>query len=322
MWVRPCTGDWWSLTANCRHSFHPFVEGVSERTYTDEQLAHIDDGHDVTYDGKHYTAYEATQMQRRLERTIRKQKRLTNGYKAAGLTEDAQTAQIRLNRLNTKYKEFSKAAGLPEQRERMRVTYTDDKSTAAEERLKAQRVEKAEEFKPQPAPRKVPAPKYTDVTAQWRKTATPNSHVVQDAQEYTKDGVIYKVDGHNVVLDYSPHEKEIAELLEKEFGGELIMNPKVNNPQGVRVPDFQFRGEGWDLKTLTKKATQDTIFQRVKKSSGQAKKFVIDVTEGIKLTDADIEAQIKKIFSHNDTLFAGEIILIRDMQILSVVKRA
>ena len=61
--------------ANCRHRRYPWVEGVSERTYTDDQLAHIDDGLGCEYDGKKYTAYEATQMQRRIERTIRKQKR-------------------------------------------------------------------------------------------------------------------------------------------------------------------------------------------------------------------------------------------------------
>lgn len=107
--------------ANCRHKRSVWVEGVSERTYTDEQLAHIDDGLGCTFDGKIYTAYEATQMQRKIERTIRKVKREKNAYKAAGLEEDATAANIRLNRLNAKYKQFSKAAGLPEQRERMKV---------------------------------------------------------------------------------------------------------------------------------------------------------------------------------------------------------
>lgn len=125
--------------ANCRHRRFPWVEGVSERTYTDEQLKHIDDGHSCTFDGKDYTAYEATQMQRRIERTIRKQKRLKNTYEAAGLTEDATTANIKLRRLNAKYKEFSKAAGLPEQKERMRVLYGDEKSEAAAQALKARR---------------------------------------------------------------------------------------------------------------------------------------------------------------------------------------
>ena len=109
--------------ANCRHRRFPWVEGVSERTYTDEQLAHIDDGLGCTFDGKTYTAYEATQMQRRIERTIRKQKRLKNAYSVAGLEEDATAANIKLRRLNAKYKAFSAAAGLREQRERMKVLY-------------------------------------------------------------------------------------------------------------------------------------------------------------------------------------------------------
>lgn len=125
--------------ANCRHRRFPWVEGVSERTYTDEQLAHIDDGLGCEYDGKKYTAYEATQMQRSIERQIRKQKRLRDAYKAAGLKDDETAANIKLRRLNAKYKEFSKAAGLPEQPERLKVLYGDTKSTAAAQALKAQR---------------------------------------------------------------------------------------------------------------------------------------------------------------------------------------
>lgn len=109
--------------ANCRHRRFPWVEGVSERTYNDEQLEHIDDGLGCTFDGKTYTAYEATQEQRRVERTIRKLKREKAAYKAAGLHEEEQAVNIRLRRLNAKYKAFSAAAGLPEQRERMKVLY-------------------------------------------------------------------------------------------------------------------------------------------------------------------------------------------------------
>ena len=106
---------------NCRHRRFPWVEGVSERTYTNEQLEHIDDDHGCTFDGKDYTAYEATQMQRRIERTVRKLKREKAAYKAAGLHEDETAVNIRLRRLNAKYKAFSVKAGLPEQPERMRI---------------------------------------------------------------------------------------------------------------------------------------------------------------------------------------------------------
>lgn len=110
--------------ANCRHMHYAFVEGVSERAWTDGQLAHIDDGHDVTFEGRHYTAYEATQKQRQIERTVRRLKREKTAFEGAGLSEDAQAANIRIRRLHAEYRAFSKAAGLPEQPERMRAAYS------------------------------------------------------------------------------------------------------------------------------------------------------------------------------------------------------
>jgi hypothetical protein len=109
--------------ANCRHRRNVWVEGVSERTYTDEQLAHIDDDLGCEFDGKKYTAYEATQMQRRVERQIIKQKRLVTAYKASEQKDEYYAAKAKLARLNAKYKAFSEAAGLPLQWERTKVLY-------------------------------------------------------------------------------------------------------------------------------------------------------------------------------------------------------
>jgi hypothetical protein len=93
---------------------------VSERTYTDEQLANIDPP-PFEYQGKTYTAYEATQQQRKIERTIRKLKRERTAFESAGLTEDAQDISVRIRRLNAEYKSFSNAANLTLQKERMKV---------------------------------------------------------------------------------------------------------------------------------------------------------------------------------------------------------
>lgn len=115
--------------ANCRHSWWPFLEGVMERTYTDEELADIDPP-PVEYEGRTYSAYEATQKQRQLERSIRRCKREKTAYQAAGLEEEATAANIRLRRLREKYHAFSRAAGLPEQPERMRVLYGNSSHAA------------------------------------------------------------------------------------------------------------------------------------------------------------------------------------------------
>ena len=292
--------------ANCRHRRFPWVEGVSERTYTDAQLEHIDDGHGCTFDGKGYTAYEATQMQRRIERTIRKLKREKSAYKAAGLHEDEAAVNIRLRRLNAKYKAFSAEAGLPEQPERMKVLYQDNAASKTASSTETS-IPKDREF-------------YTDETKKWRETATPNSHVVRDLQEHTVNGITYKVDGHNVVLDYSPHEKEIAELIEKEFGGEIYMVPRVNSPQGVSTPDYLFRGIGYDLKTLGESARANTLFNRVKKAKWQAQNFIIDVTN-TKLDEDTILAQVKKVFHREDTKWVDEILIVQNGSRIRVFKR-
>lgn len=72
-----------------------------------------------------YDQYHASQKQREIERAIRKYKRRKIAAEAAGLEEEAQSANIRIRRLNQLYREFSEAAGLPMQRERMKVLYPD-----------------------------------------------------------------------------------------------------------------------------------------------------------------------------------------------------
>lgn len=115
----PGLGGW-----NCRHHYYSFVEGVSERTYSKNDLDKMKGANrKFTFEGKEYDGYTSTQKQREIERTIRKLKREQAAYKAAGLTDDEQAVSARIRRLNKLYKEFSEAAGLPMQRERMKVEY-------------------------------------------------------------------------------------------------------------------------------------------------------------------------------------------------------
>lgn len=116
--------------ANCRHMHYAFVEGVSERAWTDEQLANIDPP-PFTYQGKTYTAYDATQKQRQIETAMRAGKRDMVGCRAAGLEKEYQDSSIRLRRLNEEYRAFSKAANLPTQPERAHVEGFDRKDQSA-----------------------------------------------------------------------------------------------------------------------------------------------------------------------------------------------
>lgn len=106
--------------ANCRHDWFPFFEGISKPTYTKEQLENIDPP-DFEYEGRTYTAYEASQKQRQIERRMRSTKREIIAYEAAGLEDDVIIAKVKLKRQRDFYIDFSKAAGLRPKHER---TYT------------------------------------------------------------------------------------------------------------------------------------------------------------------------------------------------------
>lgn len=109
---------------NCRHTFYPVVEGVSEATYSQADLdAMKGENRKFKFEGQEYDGYTATQEQRSIERTIRKLKREETAYNAAGLLDKELAVSIRIKRLSAKYKAFSRAAGLPEQRDRMKVLY-------------------------------------------------------------------------------------------------------------------------------------------------------------------------------------------------------
>ncbi len=186
--------------ANCRHRRFPWVEGVSERTYTDEQLEHIDDGHGCTFDGKDYTAYEATQMQRRIERTVRKLKREKAAYKAAGLHEDETAVNIRLRRLNAKYKAFSAEAGLPEQPERMRVYNATPISKSIKSTGNGNSVSPGD-------PVLVGTVDFSDKTAAMKVLSNAEKELANFDYEVnysvTKDGKVWRVSGEATTVDLS-----------------------------------------------------------------------------------------------------------------------
>lgn len=111
---------------NCRHYTFNIVVGVSEPEYTPEQLQEIINNNNkgFEFEGKHYTNYEGTQLQRRLETEIRKQKDLqiiARASKNEDLLIDIENAQNNISRLTKKYHELSKAGNLTEYMERMRV---------------------------------------------------------------------------------------------------------------------------------------------------------------------------------------------------------
>lgn len=114
-------------TLNCGHAAFPIILGVNEPQYTAEQLEQFrrENEEGVTYEGRHYTLYEASQRQRKFERTIRKQKRRILVDESTGDKEKLQADQIKLVRLKDEYIRFSKGTGQRTQYARMETAGFD-----------------------------------------------------------------------------------------------------------------------------------------------------------------------------------------------------
>lgn len=108
--------------ANCRHDYFPFIEGISERVYTDEQLEELNrkENEKKAYGDKEYTAYEATQRQRYLETAIRAQRQKIKLLQEGNASEDdIISAKCKYHKLSQEYTNFSKAMDLPQERSRI-----------------------------------------------------------------------------------------------------------------------------------------------------------------------------------------------------------
>ena len=107
---------------NCYHEKYA-VFPDSPPVYTDAQLRQMEakELEEIEFEGKKYNAYDARQQQRYLERVMRRQDALIAGYKGAQpkMAEALKLTQIARGQTSDKYKEFSKAMGLPTEFDRV-----------------------------------------------------------------------------------------------------------------------------------------------------------------------------------------------------------
>lgn len=110
--------------ANCYHQKFPVIPGISEPTYTQEELDELNrkEMEPIPYGGKTYTKYEALQHQRRMETTMRAQRQEIRLLQDGGAKEeDITAARARYRGTSAEYARFSQAVDLPQQRERVTV---------------------------------------------------------------------------------------------------------------------------------------------------------------------------------------------------------
>lgn len=108
---------------NCYHYVFPIIIELTKPRFTDEQLQEIIDKsrEEIEFEGKKYNRYELSQLQRKIETSIRKWKDIQIMGKESGIEKTTQKAQKKINQLVNKYYELSKVSGLPTKLERIQV---------------------------------------------------------------------------------------------------------------------------------------------------------------------------------------------------------
>jgi hypothetical protein len=103
---------------NCRHSWYPFFKGISRNAY---EKATVDEmnAKTVTLNGKEIPMYEATQIQRSIERKIRAWKREAGALSAAG--KDNTFELMKVKEWQARMRAFVKETGLQRQNVREQV---------------------------------------------------------------------------------------------------------------------------------------------------------------------------------------------------------
>ena len=134
---------------------------------------------------------------------------------------------------------------------------------------------------------------------------------------FYKDGQRYEIDNHHVKFEPSQHEREIAEVLAEQLHERVILQPKIDDPPSIRMPDYIINGQGYDLKTVSGKG-KNTLDSAVKDRKGQATTFVFDVTN-FKVSEDDMLRQASHIIERREWI--DKIILIRDNNIIRVFER-
>lgn len=265
---------------NCKHLFTVWYGSTKK-----EDL-------EFTYD-ENKEQYEKTQKQRYLENGVRKWKRKQVIAKKS-LDEE----------------QYKKAGSKAREWQDRLTTFTEEnnlKRDYSREHVKGYKTSNIKESK------------YSDITEKILKNG--NQQYKLKEQQYYIDGGgnRYNVDGKYVILNPTEREKEVANMLGSLYGGKIKIIPRINEPKGIKTPDYIVKNKRYDLKQI-KGDGKYVIQGNLKGKQKQADNFVIDITKS-KISNEEAIRQIKNIYNSKHFLWLDRIILIKDKEVLKAYKR-
>lgn len=162
----------------------------------------------------------------------------------------------------------------------------------------------------------------------WKRSKNKDGKAINIKVEDGKVNILgktYVIDGFKNKFNYTKEEKNIMDMIAKNYDVKVQMLPQINNPRGEKMADslLIWRNgikERWDLKRIEGNGKQ-TLFSAVKDKNGQAQKFLYYISKKSSLSDYQIKVQIDDIFRHNRTDFVKEVAVMRGNFITIALKK-
>jgi len=288
---------------NCKHDWRPYYEG-STRTYTDKELKEMSNK-TVTYNGKEISYYEATQIQRKMERQIRQNKKDIAGLQGSLLgnnkdldvkkiKEELRQAKMVMQSHNKTLNDFLNQTDF--KKDSSRLTVGINKKIEKEQTLD-----------------------YKDITKEILKNGNKKYKVEEQNFFIDENRNKYIVDGKNVIMKHTDKEKQVANILGEIYGGQVKIIPAVLNPQYIKTPDYIINSKKFDLKE-PQGSSKNTIYGLFKNKKEQADNFIVDIHKS-GLNRLESIEQSKKIFYSIHRKWINTIILMENNEVFKILKR-
>lgn len=309
---------------NCYHDKTPVIPGLSEPSYTKEELAELNakEKEKIAFGDKEYNKYEATQRQRRLETTMRAQRQEIKLLKEGGADEDSIIeARARYRKTSDEYARFSKAMELPQQRERVTV---DGLGNIGQGKYKADTPSETKRDAPQATreDNEGDSPVEQNNTVQSSTEAADNKPYIEVQDEYEKNatpGEGKLTHDKGCTEDRYKDELDFAEWIHNTFGGDIHVNEEKYEFEGQKNPDYLWNGKLWDLKTLSSEKAANTAIKRgltqIKDNPGG---LILDLRENDFSEDLLVDVINKRMTWYKDNV--GDIMIISKKTIFKILR--
>lgn len=271
---------------NCRHTLSTWFPDKSS----------LPKALDIEQKDRALSNYKKEQEQRGLESKIREWKRVAEG---SLVEEDAAKAKKKVSKYQAELRDHIK------DNPHLRRNYWRERANK-QLGLTKQGIQRVSQDKP-----------YEDVTKQWLENVDKNKKAtVTENNYFEKDGVLYDESNAKLDTNFGEEETNMADWLKETFNDDVELIPRVEYPRSVKTPDFIFKDEGWDLKTIRGSGRQ-TIYQSVRKQANQSSNFIFDISNS-EIDMNSFTAQVNDLFIRDRTSFVKKVICKKGNELLQI----